>query len=91
MKIAIDKMIDENKCPTRMFCVVATTGMTREEAEHHCYLCWKDYCRENNIEIDYDYIIEQQSGLLSRMKERDGNVELNNVCVENWKKDLTDK
>ena len=56
MKIAIDKMIDENKCPTRMFCVVATTGMSAQEKEHHCYLCWREYCRENNIEIDYKYI-----------------------------------
>lgn len=56
MKIAIDRMIDENKCPTRMFCVVATTGMTRQEKEHQCYLCWREYCRENNIEIDYKYL-----------------------------------
>lgn len=88
MRIAIDKMIDENRCPTRSFCVVATTGMSAQEREHHCYLCWREYCHLNGIEIDYDYIIEKQSGLLSRMKERDGNVNLNNACLESWEEEL---
>ena len=53
MKINIDKKIDEHKCPGLYFCTVATTGYTQIEREHHCYICWLQYCRVNNIEIVY--------------------------------------
>ena len=33
--------------------------------------------------------LKENSGLLSRMKERDGNKKLNKICLENYKKDLT--
>lgn len=33
--------------------------------------------------------LKENSGLLSRMKERDGNEKLNKICLENYKKDLT--
>lgn len=59
MKIAIDKMIDERRCPERSLCIVATTGMTEQQREHKCYLCWREYCNINNIEIDYEYIEEK--------------------------------
>nr|DAG72048.1 MAG TPA: hypothetical protein [Caudoviricetes sp.] len=32
---------------------------------------------------------KKNSGLLSQMKERDGNEKLNKICLENYKKDLT--
>lgn len=54
MGINIDKKIDEGKCPAPMFCTVATTGYSQQEREHHCYLCWLNYCKENNIEILYE-------------------------------------
>ena len=66
MKIAIDKMIDEHRCPERSLCIVATTAMTEQKREHTCYLCWREYCNINNIEIDYEYIIEK---LLTNKKE----------------------
>lgn len=53
MKINIDKQIDNNKCPCGMWCVIATTGLEPQERENTCYHCWKDYCKENNIEITY--------------------------------------
>lgn len=31
-------------------------------------------------------ILKENSGLLSRMKERDGNEKLNKICLENYKK-----
>lgn len=34
-------------------------------------------------------ILKENSGLLSRMKERDENKKLNKICLENYKKDLT--
>lgn len=34
-------------------------------------------------------ILKENSGLLSRMKERDKNKKLNKICLENYKKDLT--
>lgn len=34
-------------------------------------------------------IFKENSGLLSRMKERDRNEKLNKICLENYKKDLT--
>ena len=33
--------------------------------------------------------LKENSGLLSRMKERDGNEKLNKICLESYKKDLT--
>lgn len=36
-------------------------------------------------------IFKENSGLLSRMKERDRNEKLNKICLENYKKDLTNK
>lgn len=53
MKINIDKMIDEHKCPSAYYCVQATTCYDEIEREHMCYLCWKEYCKENKIEITY--------------------------------------
>ena len=54
MKINIDKEIDSCRCPTLCFCSVATTCYEPQDREHRCYLCWKRYCKENNIEIIYD-------------------------------------
>lgn len=53
-RINIDKQIDNHKCPCSYFCIVATTGYDPIEREHLCYLCWKDYCKENDIEIIYE-------------------------------------
>ena len=53
MKINIDKKIGEHKCPGLYFCTVATTGYPQIEQEHHCYVCWLQYCRANHIEIIY--------------------------------------
>lgn len=53
-KINIDKQIDNHRCPGLFLCTVATTGYDPIEREHKCYLCWKRYCQENNIEIVYD-------------------------------------
>ena len=55
-KIIIDEMIDKHKCPALMFCTVATTCYEPQKREHLCYLCWRDYCRENNLEIGYKYL-----------------------------------
>lgn len=33
-------------------------------------------------------LLKENSGLLSRMKERDGNEKLNKICLENYKKGL---
>lgn len=41
--------------------------------------------------IELKRILKENSGLLSRMKERDGNEKLNKICLENYKKDLTNK
>ena len=54
MKINIDKEIDKNNCPGVYLCTVATTCYDKLEKEHKCYLCWLNYCKENNIEIIYD-------------------------------------
>ena len=54
MKINIDKEIDAHRCPTIMFCTVATTCYDKWEREHRCYKCWLAYCKEHNIEIIYD-------------------------------------
>lgn len=53
-QINIDEQIDKGRCPALFFCTVATTGYDRLEREHECYLCWRKYCRENNIEIIYE-------------------------------------
>ena len=54
MKINIDNEIDAHRCPTIMFCAVATTCYNKWEREHICYKCWLAYCKEHNIEIIYD-------------------------------------
>ena len=54
MKINIDKEIDAHRCPTIMFCTVATTCYDKWEREHICYKCWLAYCKAHNIEIIYD-------------------------------------
>ena len=54
MKINIDKEIDAHRCPTIMFCTVATTCYDTWEREHICYKCWLAYCKYHNIEIIYD-------------------------------------
>ena len=54
MKINIDKEIDTHRCPTFMFCTVATTSYDVWEREHICYKCWLAYCKEHNIEIIYE-------------------------------------
>ena len=56
-RINIDKQIDEGKCPGLFWCTVATTCYPEWEREHKCYRCWKEYCKENEIEIDYGDII----------------------------------
>lgn len=54
MKISeIDKAVEDNKCPERMFCTVATTCYDNHTRERKCLKCWLDYCKANNIEIDY--------------------------------------
>lgn len=53
MKISIDKAIDNHKCPAFYMCTIATTCYEPIEREHICYKCWLNYCKENNIEIDY--------------------------------------
>lgn len=39
--------------------------------------------------IELQKTLKENSGLLSRMKERDGNKKLNDFCLESYKKDLT--
>ena len=56
-RINIDKQIDEGKCPGLFWCTVATTCYPEWEREYKCYRCWKEYCKENEIEIDYGDII----------------------------------
>ena len=50
----IDKLVEKHKCPGVFFCTVATTGMTQHERENTCLKCWLRYCKEENIEIDYE-------------------------------------
>lgn len=38
---------------------------------------------------ELERLLKENSGLLSRMKERDGNEILNKICEEIFKKDLT--
>ena len=48
-----------------------------------------------DVIVEYDCmkelerLLKENSGLLSRMKERDGNEKLNKICEEIFKKDLT--
>ena len=37
---------------------------------------------------ELEKLLKENSGLLSRMKERDGNEKLNKICKEIFKKDL---
>lgn len=53
MTIIIDEKIDKHECPGIMFCTIATTFYDEIERQHICYLCWKNYCKYNNIEIGY--------------------------------------
>lgn len=41
------------------------------------------------VNNEFDLLLKSFSGQLSRMKARDGNEELNKVCEENFRKDLT--
>lgn len=41
--------------------------------------------------IEINKLLKENSGLLSRMKERDGNEKLNKICLEIFKKELTNK
>lgn len=36
----------------------------------------------------FENLLKEYSGMLSRMKVRDGNEELNKICLEEFKKDL---
>ena len=36
----------------------------------------------------FENLLKEYSGMLSRMKIRDGNEELNKICLEEFKKDL---
>ena len=38
---------------------------------------------------ELEKLLKENSGLLSRMKERDGNEKLNKICEEIFEKDLT--
>ena len=54
MKIQeIDSAIENNCCPAIMFCTVASTCYNPHTREHICLKCWLQFCKENNIEIDY--------------------------------------
>lgn len=46
--------------------------------------------KEGHMMKELEKLLKENSGLLSRMKERDGNEKLNKVCEEIFKKDLTD-
>ena len=49
----IDNAIENNKCPTPMFCTVTTTYYDSHTRERECLKCWLEYCKTHNIEIDY--------------------------------------
>ena len=54
MKIQeIDNAIENNQCPVPMFCTVATTCYDSHTRERKCLKCWLEFCKVNNIEIDY--------------------------------------
>ena len=50
----IDKNIEDNKCPGRYFCTVATTCYEEHKRERICLKCWLDAMKENGIEILYE-------------------------------------
>ena len=52
--VNIDRMIDTGQCPTVSLCYVATTELDPIERERVCYRCWRNYCREHEIEIAYN-------------------------------------
>lgn len=39
----------------------------------------------------FNKLLKENSGVLSRLKERDGNDKLNKICIEIFKKQLTNK
>lgn len=48
------------------------------------------YDEKQNLDlIELKKLLKENSGLLSRMKERDGNKKLNKICLENYKNSLT--
>ena len=50
------------------------------------------YDQKQNLDLmELKKRLKENSGLLSRMKERDGNEKLNKICLENYKKDLINK
>ena len=50
----IQKSIDICRCPEPCFCTVATTMYDNHTRERKCMKCWFEYCKRNNIEIDYE-------------------------------------
>lgn len=38
---------------------------------------------------ELEKLLKENTGLLSRMKERDGNEQLNKICIEIFRKELT--
>ena len=43
---------------------------------------------ERRMHKIFENLLKEYSGMLSRMKIRDGNEELNKICLEEFKKDL---
>lgn len=43
---------------------------------------------ERRTDKIFESLLKEYSGMLSRMKIRDGNEELNRICLEEFKKDL---
>lgn len=43
---------------------------------------------ERRMDKIFESLLKEYSGMLSRMKIRDGNEELNKICLEEFKKDL---
>lgn len=43
---------------------------------------------ERRMDKIFENLLKEYSGMLSRMKIRDGNEELNKICLEEFKKDL---
>lgn len=50
----IQKSIDICRCPEPSLCTVATTMYDNHTRERKCMKCWFEYCKRNNIEIDYE-------------------------------------
>ena len=54
MKIQeIDSAVENNRCPAIMLCTVSSTCYDSHTRERICLKCWLQFCKENNIEIDY--------------------------------------